>query len=55
MIREALTDHDIEHRREDAEYATQHSPSEWHRDVFARLSAHWVSINGDHFEGTCRS
>jgi hypothetical protein len=53
MNRETLTEHDIEHRREFAEYATRHSDREFHRPVLDRLYRHWVSINRDHFAGAC--
>jgi hypothetical protein len=53
MTAGTLTDRDIEHRREFAEYATRDSASDWHRGVLDRLYRHWVSINGDHFAGAC--
>jgi hypothetical protein len=53
MTSDTLTDRDIAHRHEFAEYATRHSDDRFHRPVLERLYRHWVSINRDHFAGAC--
>jgi hypothetical protein len=52
-IREKLNRHDITHRRQFAEYATEHSASDWHQEHLARLYAFWDAANRDYFEGAC--
>jgi hypothetical protein len=52
-IREELNDRDIQHRKDFADYVTHHAASDWHREVLDPLYQHWVSVNRDHFEGTC--
>jgi hypothetical protein len=52
-IREKLNAADKKHRKDFAEYATQDSASDWHREVLEPLYAFWDSANRDYFEGAC--